>query len=89
MKIPTSFKLDAVTWTVSELKTLPSALGVTTFDSASIAVLEGLSKQIKKQTFYHELVHAILYSMGKAMPHDEEFVDAFAVFLHQYLETAR
>ena len=89
MKIPKSFKLGAITWTVSELKTLPSAMGVTTFDHAKIEVLEGLSTQVKKQTFCHELVHAILNSMGKPMPHDEEFVDAFAVFLHQYLETAK
>lgn len=89
MKIPKSFILGAISWTVSKPDTLPGALGVTTYDHAKIEVLKGLSTQIQEQTFCHELVHAILYSMGKAMPHDEEFVDGFATFLHQFLKTAK
>lgn len=42
--------------------------------------------QAKEQTFYHELVHAVLFTMGKAN-HDEEFVDAFGSYLHQFMKT--
>lgn len=39
-----------------------------------------------QQTFYHELVHAIMFAMGKTA-HDEEFTDAFGSFLHQFEKT--
>jgi Zn-dependent peptidase ImmA (M78 family) len=89
VKVPKEFTLGAITWSVSKVETLPGAMGVTTYDHAKIEVLKGLSTQVKEQTFCHELVHAILHAMGKAMPHDEEFVDGFATFLHQYLKTAK
>lgn len=42
-----------------------------------------MNEQLAQQTFFHELVHAILFTMGKPV-HDEEFVDTFGAFLHQY-----
>ena len=39
-----------------------------------------------QQTFCHELVHAILFTMGKTT-HEEEFVDAFGSLLHQFERT--
>lgn len=45
-----------------------------------------MNEQTTKQTFYHELVHAIMFTMGKT-GHDEEFTDVFGAFLHQYEKT--
>lgn len=45
-----------------------------------------MNEQMTQQTFFHELVHAILFTMGKTN-HDEEFTDAFGAFLHQYERT--
>jgi len=42
-----------------------------------------MGKGITEQTFFHELVHAIMFSMGHTN-HDEIFVDAFGALLHQY-----
>lgn len=51
-----------------------------------IYVREGLNEQMTQQTFFHELVHAIMFSMGHTT-HDELFTDAFGSFLHQYDKT--
>ena len=48
-----------------------------------ITIRMDMNKQTTEQTFYHELVHAILFTMGK-LNHEEEFVDTFGAFLHQY-----
>lgn len=51
-----------------------------------IRVRKELSIQAKQLTFYHELVHAILFSMGETN-HDEKYVDAFGAYLHQFEKT--
>jgi predicted SprT family Zn-dependent metalloprotease len=89
LKIPSTFQLAGITWQVEEVDKLIGAYGVTHLTDNVIQVLNTLKPPQRKQTFCHELVHVIMFSMGKNMPHDEEFVDAFAHFLHQYLETAK
>lgn len=43
-----------------------------------------------EHTFYHELVHSILISMGESdLNKDEKFVDLFALFLHQFIVTKK
>lgn len=51
-----------------------------------ISIRMDMNKQTTEQTFYHELVHAIMFTMGK-LNHDEEFTDAFGALLHQYQRT--
>lgn len=86
MKIPSSFKLGGVTWKV-ERAPLNAALGLCYNGKALIQLEKDLPKAVEGQTFCHELVHAIQFAMGRhTEPHDEQFTDAFAVFLHQYLE---
>lgn len=85
MIIPTSFVLGGTTWTVEAADQLLGALGASYPQEAKVRLLKSLPRQIKEQTFCHELVHCILYSMGKPNDqHDEVFVDGFATFLHQY-----
>lgn len=49
-----------------------------------------LSKESIGSTYCHELVHWVLYSMGKhELNKDEEFVDLFGSLLHQALDSAK
>lgn len=89
MKIPKKFTLGGVTWKVSEdnIPNINNALGLSSNVHATINIQPELNQDVKGQTFCHELVHAILFSMGKpGDTHDEVFVDGFATFLHQYLK---
>ena len=47
------------------------------------------NQQIMEHAFFHELVHCILFSLGKnELSEDEAFVDTFAGLLHQAMKTA-
>ncbi len=86
--IPTSFELGGIEWTVEDADFLAGNMGICHTIPSKIYLQSDLPQQIKEHTFYHELVHAILFSMGKpADTHDEIFVDAFALFLHQFSKT--
>jgi hypothetical protein len=88
MAIPTQFQLGGIVWSVEDSEHLPGAFGITNSGLAKILLLSDLPEQVKEQTFYHELVHAILFAMGKPQDqHDEVFVDGFATFLHQFSNT--
>ncbi len=41
------------------------------------------------ETFWHELVHAILYEMDSQLHKDEKFVDAFAKHLARAIRSAK
>lgn len=83
--VPTYFELGGFEWTVKFSEDL-TELGKSDCHSQTITLRSGMSEQTTIQTFYHELVHAILFTMGQ-MSHDEVYVDAFAVFLHQFAKT--
>lgn len=88
MKIPKSFQLAGITWTVIEADDLGGDFGDCNPRTAVIRILRALPKQIKQQTFCHEFVHARKFAMGET-GHDEREVDAEAALLHQFLITAR
>lgn len=87
MKIPARFQLAGSEWTVVYVPNL-TELGHCHSEGRVIQIRKGLSKQDEEQTFYHELVHAILFTMGK-INHDEEFTDLFGAFLHQFEKTKK
>lgn len=88
MRIPKTFVLGGTTWVVEQVETLPGCMGLCNNQEAKISILKSLPKNVKEQTFCHELGHAILFSMGKpGDQHDEVFVDGYGTFLHQYLIT--
>lgn len=85
MKIPKTFVLGGTTWVVEQVETLPGCMGLCNNQEAKISILKSLNKDVKEQTFFHELIHAIMFSMGKpGESHNEEFVDGFGTFLHQF-----
>lgn len=75
-------KLAGATWTIKETEDIHE-LGRTDNDRHVIFVSGRQTQQGKELTFLHELVHAILFTMGE-MDHDERFVEAFAQLLYQY-----
>ena len=88
MRIPRQFQLGGTTWEVVQSVPIPNAMGACFTSDAQILIQKDLKKQSKEQTFCHEIVHAILFAMGKTT-HDEEFVDGFGTLLHQYLNSAK
>lgn len=90
MTIPTSFELGGTTWKVVQRKRLKGRYGDCDINKQQIQIKADIPNDLKEQTFYHELVHAIQIAMGyNSDDHDEVFTDAFAVFLHQFVKTAK
>jgi hypothetical protein len=83
LKIPKSFTLAGIRWTVEETAAI-SEMGHCSAEAATIRLRKDLSDQVKAATFCHELQHAILYTMGLD-EHDEKLVDAQGNLLHQFL----
>ena len=85
MRVPKSFKLMGSRWTVEEVSDLV-ALGECHRDILTIKIRKGLKPAIKETTFYHELFHAMLFSVGLT-DHNEEKVDLMGALMHQFLKT--
>ena len=98
MKIPKSLQLGGRTIKVEyndKVRHSDSAVGLAIFRLHKIELQpttkeHPIIKSELEQTYCHELVHWILYSMGKhELTRDEEFVDLFGTFLHQALSTSK
>lgn len=75
------FKLAGITWVVK--RTSMADLGSTNPDESVILINDKLEGQSYDVTLMHEVVHAILFTMGERN-HDERFVEGFAQLLYQY-----
>ena len=75
------FKLAGMDWETIRSET--DALGYTDADNSRIILNKKLEGQVAEVTFYHELVHAIMFTMGERN-HDEKFIEGFAQLLYQY-----
>jgi Zn-dependent peptidase ImmA (M78 family) len=75
------FKLAGITWVVK--RTSMADLGSTNPDESVILINDKLEGQSYDVTLMHEIVHAILFTMGERN-HDERFVEGFAQLLYQY-----
>lgn len=75
------FKLAGMDWETIRSET--DALGYTDADNSRIILNKKLEGQAAEVTFYHELVHAIMFTMGERN-HDEKFIEGFAQLLYQY-----
>lgn len=59
------------------------------FFDRNLIVLRRQAYSQMYHTFFHELVHAVLYSMHVQLPHDEQYVDQVAGLLAQAIYTAK
>ena len=75
------FKLAGMTWEIIETE-MPD-LGISNPESCKILLNSRLKGQDREVTLLHEVVHAILFTMGER-DHDERFVEGFAQLLYQY-----
>lgn len=91
--IPKSFTLGGTEWKIvwdNEGCNDKGNYGHCSYCTSTITLsttygLKDLSKDKIEQTFYHELVHAILDTMGEHdLSDNEKLVNTFSVFLHQY-----
>ena len=90
MIIPSTFELGGFTWHVRRVKRLKGAWGDTNVAKREIRILDTLDQQVKEQTFCHELMHAIEVALGvNPDDHDEQKIDARAMYLHQFLKSAK
>jgi len=87
MKIPTQFQLAGALWTVTQIQDY-NLLGSCSRDTRQIILKKNVMQELKEQTFFHELIHAIYYMLGRE-DHDEKEVDLLATFLHHYLQTVK
>ena len=75
------FKLAGMTWKIVDNE-MPD-LGCSLPDTCTILLSNKLKGQEREVTLLHEVVHAILFTMGER-DHDERFVEGFAQLLYQY-----
>ena len=63
-------------------------LGLASYDTQEIWIEPKIRhEQMRQQTFMHELVHWILFTMGEfELQKNEKFVEVFAHFLYQALK---
>jgi hypothetical protein len=76
-----TFYLAGCKWTVSLSKDI-TEMGTCNPVTYEIILKENMSPQAIEATFFHELVHAIKFTMGET-GHDEREVEAFGNLLHQ------
>jgi len=96
VKIPTSFKVGGTKMEVRNVERCEdNAFGLCFLGAGYIEIADKVNKDdnqsagSKVNTFYHELVHAILDTMGyKDLSGDEKFVNCFAGFLTEATENA-
>lgn len=90
MRIPSRFSLGGLEWTV-RYKNLKSqgVQGLCHFSDCRVEIHIGLRKDMKEQVFLHELMHAVLYTVGSPEYRNEQLVDTTAHALLQVAKTSR
>ena len=96
--IPTSFecgfRTNQVWYDSNQIYSDTSPVGLNNLGTGDIymqtPVKDKIDEQAILEAFVHELVHSILYSMGRSeLTHDEIFVDGFAHLLTQFMLTKK
>lgn len=86
------FNLGAIRWVVKEdnarLEDL-KLLGLCEFPKSLISIYsDKIDDDLIQQTIYHEVIHAILDTMGESeLSENDKFVQGFAILLHQFEKT--
>lgn len=86
----TTIKVELVNNGINGSKVGECSLTSSTIKIASECNNKPTSSQYREASYYHELIHAILQTMGKFdKDSDERFVEGFANLLHQAIKTAK
>lgn len=92
IKIPKQFKLGGRDWSVETYDVIdndPDLYGDTD-GSECVIRLKKAKPDTMQHTFYHELCHAIAYTLGwKKLNKDEDKIDSLGGMFYQYLKTRR
>lgn len=95
-KIPNTFNVGGVEHTVKIARIVGEDGDFGQFDPTGIISLaeqvgtREVSQTKREQTFCHELIHAILFTMRKDdLYEDESFINTFASFLYEAIRTAK
>ncbi len=96
-RVPASFTLGSLKFTAREMPAAElhkfaggECYGLFIPDKQEIIVTasrRGLSEALRAQTFYHELGHALLWTIGSKDYENEKAVDALGHALKQFMET--
>lgn len=96
-RLPSTFVLGSLRFKVRELPAPElhklaggECYGLFVPDRQEIVVTarrRGLSEALRAQTFYHELGHALLWTIGSKDYENEKAVDALGHALKQFMET--
>lgn len=97
MKIPSEFKIGALAYKVQIKKKINrsghcwgrSYLGPRVIVLATHGSKGALTKSEMVATFWHEVMHCMLFQMGHALWKDEAFVDAVGMNMEHLLRTAK
>jgi len=92
-----SFELGSVKFNIKVVEEINEGKGLgRTFPAQALITVAKTSynkilpNDAKEQTFHHELVHAILDTLGYyKLSNNEKFVQSFSVLLHQYMVTKK
>ena len=92
--IPVSFKLANRTWTVELVAEIDGSkedtLGCCELHTATVSILNSLTKEQMEDVFFHEFIHAMKGTLGWV--DDEENhgeCDALGSLIHQMLQTKK
>lgn len=95
MIIPKQFKLMAHTWTVEHHNGMivdpadgDTCRGLCQFDQLTIKVNVAQPPSMVAHTYLHEVMHAVLWTLGNKLCDDEFFVDSVAGALVHAMESS-
>lgn len=93
MEIPKSFQLMGHPWTVEHVHGVfdvdgDACNGVCCFATLTIRVNIDNPPSLVRHSFMHEVMHAVLWTLGHALATDEGFVDGVGAALAQVLTSA-
>lgn len=93
LTLPKQFQLGAHTWTVEHAQGTfdvdgDTCNGVCDFSSLTIKVNVAMPDSLVMHSFMHEVMHAILWTVGHPLATDEGFVDATGCALAQVLQSS-